>query len=126
MTRQFLRHYAEMVAAMLIGMLVLGAPAGLVLDYGDDAQMVVAMALTMTLPMAGWMRYRGHGWQPTAEMSAAMIVPAAGVLALLATDVMTDLGALMALEHVALFGGMLVAMLLRRDEYSHDHAQVTA
>src|SRR3954470_16532140 len=121
-----------MVAAMLVGMLVLGAPAGLVVDYSDDVQMLAAMAVTMTVPMAGWMRYRGHGWMPTIEMSAAMIVPALGVIALLVGDVVTDAGLLMGLEHVAMLAAMLGAMLLRRDEYTghhahaHAHAQVTA
>jgi hypothetical protein len=127
-TRHFIRHYVEMVIAMFVGMAVLGAPAGLVVNYADNAQMIAAMAVTMTVPMAGWMRYRGHAWQPIAEMSAAMLLPASGVLALLGTGAMTDIGALMLIEHGAMFAGMLGAMLLRRDEYSrhHAHVQVTA
>jgi hypothetical protein len=126
-TRHFIRHYVEMVIAMFAGMVVLGAPAGLVVDYDVPAQMLAAMAVTMTLPMAGWMRYRGHGWQPTSEMSAAMIVPTLAVLVLLASDLLTDLGALLAIEHGVMFAGMLVAMLLRRDEYTgHAHHAVTA
>ena len=129
-TRHFIRHYAEMVAAMLVGMLVLGAPAGLVLDYSDDVQMLVAMAVTMTVPMAAWMRFRGHAWAPTLEMSAAMLVPAAGVIALLVADVVTDAGLLMGLEHVVMLAAMAGAMLLRPDEYgghhADAHAQVTA
>jgi|SRR4051794_24453426 hypothetical protein len=119
----FLRHYLEMVAAMLIGMIVLGAPAGLVVDYGETVPMLAAMAVTMTVPMAGWMRYRGHAWAPTAEMSAAMIVPALGVIGLSAAGLVTGAGALIALEHVVMLAAMYGAMLLRRDEYSHhDHA----
>src|SRR4051794_1379791 len=127
-TRRFIRHYLEMVIAMFVGMAVLGAPAGLVVNYDDTAQMIAAMAVTMTVPMAGWMRYRGHAWEPTAEMSAAMLLPAAGVLGLFAADVLTDVGVLMLLEHVAMFGAMLAAMLLRRDEYTRHHApaEVTA
>ena len=118
----FFRHYLEMVAAMVIGMIVLGAPAGLVVDYGETVPMLAAMAATMTVPMAGWMRYRGHGWAPTVEMSAAMVVPALGVIGLSAADLVTDAGALMALEHVVMLTAMLGAMLLRRDEYAHHHA----
>src|SRR4051812_36710216 len=127
-TRSFLRHYVEMVIAMLAGMVVLGAPAGLVVDYGETVPMLAAMAVTMTVPMAGWMRFRGHGWAPTAEMSAAMIVPSLGVIALVAADLVTDVGALIALEHVVMLAAMLGAMLLRRDEYTHHHAalEVTA
>src|SRR3954449_13468947 len=126
-TRHFARHYVEMVIAMFLGMAVLGAPAGLVVDYGVPDQMVDAMAITMTIPMAAWMRYRGHGWPATLEMSAAMIVPALGVIALVVAAVVTDLGALMALEHVVMLAAMLAAMLLRREEYTgHAHAQVAA
>ena len=70
--RHFARHYIEMVVAMFVGMAVLGLPAGWIADYDVPAQMVTAMAVTMTLPMAGWMRHRGHGWQPIAEMSMAL------------------------------------------------------
>jgi hypothetical protein len=49
-----------------------------------------------------WMRYRGDGWAPTLEMSAAMVSPALGAIALLA------------------------AMLLRRDEYTGHAAHATA
>ena len=119
LNRHFVRHYVEMVIAMFAGMLVLGAPAGLVVDYDDTAQMIAAMAVTMTVPMAGWMLYRGHRWLPTLEMSAAMLVPAAGVLALFLADAVTDVGALMLLEHVVMFAAMFAVMLLRPDEYSH-------
>jgi hypothetical protein len=127
-TRRFMRHYLEMVIAMIAGMVVLGAPAGLVVDYDATGQMLAAMAITMTVPMAGWMRYRGHGWAPTLEMSAAMIAPALGVIALFTAAAVTDAGALMLVEHVVMLAAMAGAMLLRRDEYTHDHApaRVTA
>ena len=50
-----------------------------------------------------------------------MIIPTLVAIALLATDAF-GFGALMGLEHVAMLLGMLVAMLLRLDEYtSHVH-----
>jgi hypothetical protein len=131
-TRHFVRHYAEMVAAMLVGMVVLGLPAGAALgafgmsmsELHEDAPalMLLLMAVTMTVPMVGWMRYRGHGWRASAEMSAAMFLPAFGVIALLGAGLMTDIGALMIVEHVAMFASMLVAMLLRPAEYTHNPA----
>jgi flagellar biosynthetic protein FliP len=51
-------------------------------------------------------------------MSAAMFIPAFGVVALLWGGVVEDIGALMLIEHVVMLPSMLVAMLLRRDEYS--------
>jgi hypothetical protein len=137
MNRQFLRHYAEMVAAMFAGMLVLGPPYILALELLGTSMSEVraeapavslfAMAVMMTAPMVGWMRYRGHAWQPCAEMAASMFLPTFGVIALLWGGVLEDFGTLMMLEHVVMLPAMLVAMLLRYDEYAHGHAhQATA
>ena len=47
-----------------------------------------------------------------------MLIPTAGVIALLGADLVDDVGALLMVEHVVMLPAMLVAMLLRRDEYS--------
>ena len=47
-----------------------------------------------------------------------MLIPTVGVIALLGLGVVEDIGALLLAEHVVMLPGMLVAMLLRRDEYS--------
>jgi hypothetical protein len=131
-TRHFVRHYVEMVVAMFVGMAVLGAPAVWAMtavgidwtELTDDspAVMFLGMATTMTLPMVGWMLYRGHGRRANAEMSASMFVPTFAVIGLLWAGVLTDLGALMMIEHVAMLLAMLGAMLLRRAEYAdHGH-----
>jgi hypothetical protein len=77
------------------------------------------------VPMVAWMRYRGHSWPACAEMSASMFIPAFATIALLWGGLVVDIGALMLIEHVAMLPSMLVAMLLRREEYSsaHDHAR---
>jgi hypothetical protein len=135
----FIRHYIEMVVVMFAGMLVLGLPGEAVLKalgsgtsaLRDDAPAVVflGMAATMTIPMVAWMRYRGHRWQPTLEMAASMIIPTLVAIALFATAVLS-FGVLMGLEHVAMLLGMLVAMLLRLDEYTghavHTRAAIAA
>jgi hypothetical protein len=82
-----------------------------------SAPRLIAMFVTMTVPMVAWMRFRGHGWRPSSEMAAAMLVPTLGVLALLWSDLVTDFGTLMALEHVVMLPSMLAVMLLRPDEY---------
>ena len=122
--RRFARHYAEMVAAMFLGMVLLGVPAGWLFaalgtswDGLSPAMMLFAMTVTMSVPMAAWMRYRGHAWRPNFEMAASMLIPTAAVIGLLSAGVATT-GALMVPEHVAMLACMLVAMLLRRDEYS--------
>ena len=82
----FARHFAEMLAAMVLGMAVvhpLGAGA-------------LVMALAMSLPMAVLMRHRGRGWGEVAEMTAAMLL-----LAPLGLHVM----------HAAMVPVMLVVML---------------
>jgi hypothetical protein len=130
--KQFSRHYLEMVIAMFAGMLVLGLPAAMALPaFGTStselqvdapALVLLGMAVTMTVPMVAWMRYRGHAWQPSNEMAAAMFLPTFGVIALLWGGVVEDFDTLMMLEHVVMLPAMLVAMLLRRDEYTRGHA----
>jgi hypothetical protein len=117
-----------MVIAMFAGMGLLGVPAGWALGamgtswsalhHDAPALMLFLMAVTMTVPMVGWMRYRGHGWQANAEMSASMLLPTFAVVGLLWSSLIVDIGALLVIEHVAMLLSMLAAMLLRREEYS--------
>jgi hypothetical protein len=124
-TRHFVRHYVEMVVVMFVGMGVLALPARWVVgaagtSYAEaPALMFLSMAVTMTVPMVAWMRFRGHGWQPSAEMSGSMLVPTFAVIGLLGAGIVEDTGVLMAVEHVAMLGFMLGAMLLRSAEYTH-------
>jgi len=128
--KHFVRHYLEMVVAMFVGMGVLGLPAswaGDAVGANSDAFMFLGMATTMTVPMVGWMLYRGHGWRANAEMSAWMFVPTFAVIGMLSAGVLTDIGALMIVEHVAMLLAMAGVMLLRPDEYiRHHHVQVAA
>jgi flagellar biosynthetic protein FliP len=131
---QFVRHYLEMVAAMFLGMGVLGVPLLLALggfglsssEIKDEAPaaFLIGMTVVMTVPMVAWMRYRGHGWPASADMAAAMAVPTAALVALLGGGLVTDFGTLMMLEHVVMLPAMLVAMLLRVDEYTGHSAHV--
>ena len=122
--RHFVRHYLEMVAAMFLGMGVLGAALPAVgvswSELRSDAPtlLLIVMAVSMTVPMVAWMRYRGHGWPASAEMAASMLLPTLAVLALLWGGVVTDVGTLLGIEHVAMAPSMLIAMLLRRHEYT--------
>jgi hypothetical protein len=124
-TRHFVRHYVEMVVVMFVGMGVLALPARWVIGaagttYAEaPALMFLSMGVTMTVPMVAWMRFRGHGWQPSAEMSGSMLVPTFAVIGLLGVGIVEDTGVLMAVEHVAMLVFMLGAMLLRPAEYAH-------
>ena len=136
MSRHFVRHYLEMVAAMFLGMLVLGVPGEAALhamgtgssELRSDAPalLFVGMAFTMTVPMVGWMRFRGHRWPATMEMTASMVLPTLGVIALLGLGIVEGMGSLMVIEHVGMLLAMFAAMLLRRDEYAHAHREVAA
>jgi uncharacterized membrane protein YqgA involved in biofilm formation len=62
-------------------------------------------------------------------MSASMFIPTFGVIAALATGISHQFMDLMMIEHAAMLPAMLLAMLLRYDEYAgcgHTAAQATA
>jgi len=127
-TFHFIRHYVEMVVAMFAGMLVLGGAAVVLLglDTGslyDDAPAVglTGMALTMTIPMVAWMRYRGHGWPASWEMTASMFVPTLVAIALLWSGALESGHTAMGIQHVIMFPAMLAVMFLRLDEYTGAH-----
>jgi hypothetical protein len=139
LNRHFARHYVEMVVVMFLGMAVLGLPAGWVLgavgsswsELTDEAPaaMLLLMATTMTLPIAAWMRRMGHGWRPTNEMSASMILPTLAVIGLDGAGLVNDVGSMLLIEHVAMLAGMFAVMMLRPEEYSghgHQHREVAA
>ena len=132
----FVRHYAEMVVAMFLGMFALGMPLAALLGvvgidvaaWETDAPelMLLGMAFTMSVPMAAWMRHRGHGWAPVWEMTGSMFVPSFAAIGLLWVGSVEDTGALLFIQHIGMFPSMLAVMLLRLDEYAshggHAHA----
>ena len=125
---RFARHYAEMLAAMVVGMMALGMPidmalsgAGVELADEAPAALLLGMGVTMTVPMVAWMRYRGHGWPASNEMAASMLIPTLGVIALLGAGLVEDTGTLLVIEHLVMLPAMLAVMLLRWDEYTHAH-----
>jgi hypothetical protein len=75
------------------------------------------MAIDMSIGMAAWMRYRGHGWAGTLEMCAAMFVPIV-LLPLVWAGLMGAM-AFMMTAHVVMPIAMLVVLLRRRHEYAH-------
>ncbi|WP_408897906.1 hypothetical protein ACJ5H2_02080 [Nocardioides sp. R1-1] len=122
--RRFALHYGEMVAAMLIGMMVLWPLWMLATRAAGDGSWLrsasveaLVMATTMALPMAGWMRVRGHRWAPVLEMCAVMYAGFAVALPLYWGGVL-DGGGLMLVGHVAMFVLMLAAMAWRWQEYA--------
>lgn len=119
----FWRHFLEMLGAMMVGMFA-GAAIflSIVQVTWDEAllqypvQALLVMALSMSVPMVAWMRYRHHGWGRSAEMGAAMVLPVIPFICLVVFDVTK--GALCSLYCLATILAMLGVMLYRRDEYS--------
>lgn len=114
--RRFVRHYLEMLAAMIVGMVVLG-PLSMLLGDGVGVEVhALLIHAYMTAGMAAWMTYRRHHWLAITEMGLAM--GAAFVVlfpphwaGLLAADTLFVIG------HVLMLPAMALAMLRRREEY---------
>lgn len=124
----FTRHYLEMVVAMILGMVLLGpvwnwltgtAGVSAVFDRPDVASLV--MATNMTVAMGAWMKFRGHSWAPIIEMGAAMYLPFIVLFVPLWMGLI-DGHTVMAAGHLLMLPAMALAMLLRLDEYTQDHA----
>lgn len=121
--RPFLGHAGEMFVAMMVGMPLFGMPLravqGALLgpsSVGIPELRALGMAVSMTISMVAWMRYRGHSWRASAEMGAAMIVPSVALLPLLWTGIISG-GMLVGLAHVLMLPSMLAVMLYRRSAY---------
>ena len=120
----FWRHFLEMFAAMVVGMIATGAIfiAVVGLKTWDEVttqyatQSLLAIAAGMTLPMVAWMLYRGMGWKNAVEMAAVMILPVIPFLCLVWFGVTqtAQCGAYCAVTVLA----MLALMGYRRREYS--------
>jgi hypothetical protein len=120
---RFLRHYLEMVAAMLVGMVILGglvrgvlALAGLKFPAQYPELAALEMAFDMSVGMLAWMRHRGHRWASALEMAGTMFAPALALFPLLWLGVISG-DSLLVLEHLAMFPLMFLVMLRRRSEY---------
>ncbi|MEU8358853.1 hypothetical protein AB0C27_22840 [Nonomuraea sp. NPDC048882] len=118
---RFALHYVEMIIAMFVGMFALGmlrSAVGLGVSHVEQPELwYLAMAFDMSVGMAAWMRWRGHGWAPTLEMCGIMFAPIVPLFPMLWLGII-DGGVLMTVSHVVMFPLMLVAMLRRLDEYA--------
>ena len=113
--RRFVVHYLQMLAAMVVGMVVLGPLAMLVGDVGVEVGALL-MATAMTVGMTAWMAWRRHSWRAVVEMGAAMYLSFVVLMPLHWLGVLSGDG-LMLLGHVLMLPAMALAMLYRRSEY---------
>ena len=118
-------HLAEMMIAMIAGMVVLGgalegmlALAGASLDDASANVMAGIMALNMTAPMVWWMHHRGHGARHNVEMAGSMIIPTAIVIALHLLGVVAADSVLL-IQHLVMIPAMVGVMLARFEHYAH-------
>lgn len=123
---RFLRHLGEMVLAMWVGMAIFGvlralldgtSPADVLRDHFNFR--LAVMALFMAAPMVALMRVRGHSWERSAEMTAAMVVPVLAVCAVAHFATGISDASVSAVSHVLMYLGMLLVMLARFSEYAH-------
>lgn len=118
----FLRDVLEMALAMMVGMMVSAAvflsAVGMTAAQAMRQHAVLFVVLQaggMTLAMVGWMRRRGHAWRSSAEMGAAMIIPAAPLIGLRLLDLIS--GPICGIYCPITFVAMLGLMLYRRSDY---------
>lgn len=124
--RLLVRHYLEMVAAMVVGMVTL-LPVWTAVARRSEASWMVAtevevlaMATAMAVPMAGWMIVRGHGAAAIVEMCLAMYAGFVALFPLLWSDLIGR-ATLHGLGHVAMLLLMALVMVRRPHENLHRH-----
>ena len=120
----FSRHYLQMVAAMAVGMIATAAVFTSVvgLKTWDEVtvqyptQVLLAMAVGMTVPMVAWMQHLRMSRRSTYEMAAAMVLPVVPCLLLVWFDVTK--GAQCGVYCLAALVAMWAVMRRRRDDYA--------
>ena len=115
--RSFVLHYLQMLAAMVVGMVVLGPLSMHVVHHpGAEVEMLL-MATTMVAGMAAWMVHRRHPWPGVLEMSAAMYAALAVPFPFYWLGTVDSSGLAVA-GHLLMLPGMAIAMLHRRENYT--------
>jgi len=121
----FTRHFLEMCVAMCVGgtaltvLVFVAGPA--LLGYPDlresaPAAAVLIVACLITVPMAGWVRFRGMAWRPILEMSVATVGLGVVLAALAVVGVLSP--ADVRGWALAFCGAACLVMLLRLDLYT--------
>lgn len=122
-------HYLEMCMVMCVGAIslnVLFFGAAALLGYTDLPQRapvltVLVIAISLSLPMAAWMRFRRMEWRPTLEMSGSTMVAGLLLIAAYWLDIIAK-DSLMGLQTGILACPLMLAvMLFRFPLYSTSH-----
>ena len=86
--------------------------------FNEPITGALIMATNMTVFMSAWMKFRGHGWRPIAEMGAAMYLPFVVLFVPMELGLITS-GAMYLWGHVLMLFAMAGVMALRPAEYAH-------
>jgi hypothetical protein len=125
-TLRFLRHFGEMVLAMMLGMGVFGVVNSTILIPMGFAYLsarlfpevyAASMAVSMTVPMVAWMRIRKHAWRLSAEMAGAMIIPTALLIVVCSIGLLPHTVVIPG-THILMVPAMLGVMLYRWRDYA--------
>jgi hypothetical protein len=121
----FWRHFVQMLAVMMVGMVASAAIFLSVVGMDWDQATVrhpvaslLVIAAGMSVPMTAWMLHRGMGWKNSSEMAAAMVLPVIPFLCLVWFNVTksAQCGGYCLISIAAMLG----LMIYRRSEYSMD------
>lgn len=123
---RFILHFLEMTLAMMVGMPILFMARNLVPASSAYAaalksgtiQSGLVMTVFMAVPMVAWMIVRRHGWRHSLEMAIGMCAPVAVIAVLRLLGAEAYLPWLSKAGHLAMFLGMLAAMLYRHDHFT--------
>lgn len=122
-------HYLEMCVAMCVGGITLN-----VLFFTGAAQLgytnllerypefsILMIGILLAIPMAVWMRIRGHDWRSNLEMSTTSIILAILLIGAYWLGVISQSGMLEWIKALAC-PVMLIPMMFRLDLYTGSHA----
>ena len=136
-TLRFLRHFGEMVLAMLVGMAVFAVVNSMILIPSGFVYLsasvypqayALAMAASMTVAMVAWMRIRQHPWRLSSEMAGVMLVPTVLLIAICWIAHLPN-EVLLTGTHILMLPAMLAVMLYRWRDYAghslHERKQST-
>ena len=123
--RGFLLHLLELQIPMVLGALIcyllgllIPASSSYAVAYHPGTYLYAAGdILFLTVPVIVWMVIRGHSWRRSLETVVAMIAPVAAIILLGQLAGYDYLPWLVIADYPAMFLGMLVYMLYRREHF---------
>ncbi len=128
-TARFVLHFLEMCIVMCLSLEIftrLAVAAGALIGYSGAVRQFPVLSTGLlsawfTLIIIGWMRLRGHEWHMTLEMASASLFAAVPLIGGALLGFISSAG-LTGAECGLACVFMVVAMLVRLDHYTDNHA----